>query len=564
MRKLSLGVLCFIALLFLGYSAYRGYRTWRVNRLLSMAREFAAKSDLGNARLSLSELLGVNPQSIEASRLMADFAEREQWSAALLWRKRVVELDPQSSNDRLALAALALKVPDLTTASNALAGIQDADKNSFAYHIVAGSFCAADNQLAAAQGHYLEAIRLEPQNPAPEISLAVLRLRDTNAASAGEARNTLVRLGSNPTNSALRCQATRELTIDALQHHQKDASLALSKQLAQETNSLFTDKLLRLEALWQTRNEGFKLELASLQREAQIDPAQIQDLIRWQRGKIPPGESLAWLRSLPAATQTNPPVALLKAGCYDELNDWPGLQSCVAKGNWGELEFVRHAFNTRALHGQGWSVAAHGEWERAIQTANNQEARLIMLLRLAEAWNWSSERQDVLRAVISFHPNEDWARQALAQSLFVGGQTRSLMQLYSQQATRNPSDLVAENTVAMTALLLDAQELKPHQIALQLYEKSPTNAAFAATYAFSLYLHGKKTEALKVFDGLDSPLLETPYVAPCYGIVLEATGNRLKAKKYLDLALKVPMLPEERKLVESAQRNLDQTAPPKS
>jgi hypothetical protein len=46
--------------------------------------------------------------------------------------------------------------------------------------------------------------------------------------------------------------------------------------------------------------------------------------------------------------------------------------------------------------------------------------------------------------------------------------------------------------------------------------------------------------------------------------VLEATGNRLKAKKYLDLALKAPMLPEERKLVESAQRKLDLNEPPKS
>jgi predicted Zn-dependent protease len=564
MGKLVLGILCFTALLLVGYSGYRSYETWKQNHLMSMARQFAAESDLRNAQLSLSELLHVNPQNVEASRLMADLVETDQSPAALSWWKRVVELDPHSSNDRLALAAIAVKMHDLTSASNALAGIQEADKNTAAYHKIAGGLDAAANQLAAAEAHFLAAIRLEPQNPAPELSLAVLRLHDTNAAAMVEARNTLSRLGSNPSNSTLRCQAIRELTIDAIHHHQRDASLALSKRLVQETNSLFTDRLLRLEAMWETRNEGFKMEQASLQQEAQSDPAKIEELIMWQLGKVPPGESLAWLRSLPMTTQTNQPVAQLKAECCVALQDWLGLQACVEKGDWGELESVRHAFKTRALRGQGLSNAAEGEWRQAVQAANGQEASLGMLMRLAAQWNWVSEGEDILWTIVNGHPNEEWARQALARALFASGQTRSLMQLYSQQATRVPSDLAAKNNVAMTALLLDEQELKPHQIALELYHESPTNSSFATTYAFSLYQQGKKTEALEVLDLLDPRELETALVAPFYGILLEATGNRMKARRYLDLASKFQILPEERKLIDSAKKDLDQTGTPKS
>jgi tetratricopeptide (TPR) repeat protein len=429
---------------------------------------------------------------------------------------------------------------------------------------MAGSLDAAANHLAAAESQFLEAIRLDPQNPAPELSLAVIRLHGTNAAAMVEARNTLSRLSSNQTNSGLRCQAIRELTIDAIHHHQSNDSLALSKRLVQESNSLFTDRLLRLEALRETQNKGFKMELASVEREAQNDPARIQDLIMWQLGKVPPGESLAWLRSLPMATQTNQPVTLLEAECCVTLQDWTGLQTCVEKGNWGDMEPVRHAFKTRALRGQGLSEAANREWKQALQAANGREANLVMLLRLAGQWTWQNEGEDILWTIVKEHPNEEWARQALARSLFASGQTRSLMRLYSEQAARIPSDLVSRNNVAMTALLLDAQELKPHQIALELYHEAPTNSAFAATYAFSLYQQGKKTEALKVLDGLGPQQLESASVAPCYGILLAATGNRAKAKRYLDLASKVQMLPEERKLIDSARNDLDQTGTPKS
>ena len=52
MRKLISVILCLTALLLLGYSGYRSYSTWKQKHLMSMARQFAAKSDLGNARLS--------------------------------------------------------------------------------------------------------------------------------------------------------------------------------------------------------------------------------------------------------------------------------------------------------------------------------------------------------------------------------------------------------------------------------------------------------------------------------------------------------------------------------
>jgi predicted Zn-dependent protease len=127
------------------------------------------------------------------------------------------------------------------------------------------------------------------------------------------------------------------------------------------------------------------------------------------------------------------------------------------------------------------------------------------------------------------------------------------MMFYSQQFKRSPASLPIKNDLAMTALLLDAQELKPHDLARELYQEAPTNAAYASTYAFSLHLQKKDAEALKVMQQLPPKALEDPAIAGYYGLILTATGDRAKARTYLQWASKAKLLPEEHKLFERAR-----------
>ena len=113
-----------------------------------------------------------------------------------------------------------------------------------------------------------------------------------------------------------------------------------------------------------------------------------------------------------------------------------------------------------------------------------------------------------------------------------------------------------KNNLAMTALLLDAQELKPYDLAREVYQKSPTNASYVSTYAFSLYLQGKNAEALKVMQTLKPQQLQNPSIAGYYGLILKATGDRARARTYLDWAAKAQLLPEEKKLFDQAKTGL--------
>jgi predicted Zn-dependent protease len=545
-----------------GYVAYRGYVHVRQIRLVRQARAFLDAGQERKALLCLQRALRYNSKDVEACRLMAQFAEAARSPNALLWRSRVVEANPHSLEDRLALAQTAMTFRDLATATNALAGVYAGDRNTVAYQNLAGAVAAAANQPAQAEAHFLEATQIEPLNALPQLNLAVVRLQSTNSQTLADARATLQRLSDNTTNTSLRCQALRELVVDALRYQQSDIALARSQELLRQTNSVFRDQLLRLQVLQDTRQAGFKSQLLTVQRQAAAggtNIAQICDLATWQMAKTTPREALAWLQTLPGAARSNQAVAMVTAECQTIVQDWSGLQALLPKLDWGELEFVRHAYLARAQRGQNLTAAAKGEWELALKATQDRRgkldrARAAMLLRLAAQWSWQNETEELLWLTVNNFPEDRRAVQVLSQMLFTAGnRTRALMTLYQLQMKKFPGDLAARNNLAMTALLLNAQELKPHELAREVYQKSPTNASYASTYAFSLFLQKKPAEALKVFAQLKPKDLEIPSVAGYYGLVLKATGDKAKAKVYLDWAFKAPMLDEERKLFEQAR-----------
>jgi thioredoxin-like negative regulator of GroEL len=171
------------------------------------------------------------------------------------------------------------------------------------------------------------------------------------------------------------------------------------------------------------------------------------------------------------------------------------------------------------------------------------------LFQLAAQWNWPKEKEDLLWSIVSHHPEEKWAALALINDLVASGRTQSLMMLSVQQLQQDPSDIQAKNNLAMTALLLDAKEQKPFDLAREVYEANPTNISFASTYAFSLYLQNRSQDALKVFGQFNQKDFEDPEVAGYYGIVLQAASHPRRAKIYLGKAAQGHLLlPEERRL----------------
>ena len=108
--------------------------------------------------------------------------------------------------------------------------------------------------------------------------------------------------------------------------------------------------------------------------------------------------------------------------------------------------------------------------------------------------------------------------------------------------------------LAATSLLLKLNLSKAHALAKEVFTQHPKEAIVASTYAYSLHLQGRTKEGLGVLEKLSPGALETPSVALYYGLLLSASGETNKAAKYLDIAQKADLLPEEKALAAEAAK----------
>ena len=284
---------------------------------------------------------------------MAELTEAARSPAALMWRSRVVELDPHSADDRLALVQSAMMFRDYASATNALEAVDAAGKKTAAFHNLAGALALTANRPDEAEAHFLEASRLEPTNAIPQLNLAVLRLRSTNASVASDGRASLTRISANP---ALRCQALRELVLDAVNSRQTNIALSLCSELVQQSNSAFSDRLLQLDVLKGTRNADFKQVLAACQKEAGNEHR--QDLRTEQLGngaglaQEEADDTLTWpCKHCREASRPPNRWPCYRADCRARVEaDWSGLNGTLTNQELGRTgSSIRHARFWRAL-----------------------------------------------------------------------------------------------------------------------------------------------------------------------------------------------------------------------
>lgn len=556
MRKVIIILAGCIVVLLLGYSGYRGYELWKQNHWMSMARTYGAKGDVHSEYLCLEQALRFNSRNVDACRMMANLADAARSPAALTWRKRVVELDPDSMDDRLALAQTAIVSHDFATAENTLAGVSAAGRNTAPYYNLAGELALATDKPDEAETDFAQASRLDPSNPAPKLSLAVIELHRTNALDMADARITLQRLSMDSVDPAIRIQAKRELIMDAMRFKDNATAVALSRELVRETNALFSDNLLRLDVLRIARSDEYRPVLGSIERKASTNAEMMTQLTLWLMQRDLSSQALGWLQTLPPNVQTNLPAALFEAQCQMLGQNWSGVRSTLSKENWGKLDFTRCAYLARAMREQGLYEASKAEWDVALSEANGGDQALTALFRFAAQWNWQDEEQQILWTIVNNFPQDTWAENQLMDVLYGDGSTRPLMQLFSIQVNRDPSNLDAKNNLALTAMLLRAQEMNPYALAQQVYQAAPTNSFYACTYAFAQYLQGKNAEALKIMQNINPKQLRDNSTAGYYALILKANGENAKADVYFRRAVRGQLLPEERAMFQRAMQGL--------
>ena len=534
-----------------GWLGRLGYRSWKQEHLIRQAHYFLSKSDVKNAALCLQQAVESNPNNLEANRMFANLAEAGHSRNAILWRKRVVELEPAAAQNRLDLARAALAFGDTATANDALRAVNPAERNSAGYQKLAGALAWALNQYPEAESDYLEALRLEPANPVSEMDLAMIQMLSTNSEKSTMARASLERLS---TNAAFRCQALRQLTLDAVRNGAAARALAYSDELLDDPQNTFADRLAHLELLSQTHAPRMSAFLSTVQAESCTNSQKAAQIAKWMCNQSRTADALAWITTLPMAIRTNSPVPLIAAEGYAALGRWTDLIQ-IAKGHdWKEFDFQRHALYARALRAENQPLPAAVEWRAALKESAKNGAALQELAKEASAWGWGPELDETLWVLADNFPMDHGAFLLLYHRLQSAGNTPGLQRLLAKTSAVAPKDIDLKTDLALVSLLLNPTDDKAHMLAHEIYGVAPKNPYILSIYAYSLFLQHRSDEALSLFNGLDSGALTNSAVAAYYGIILAESGKGTKARPYLDLASDAKLLPEERDLVKKARQ----------
>jgi hypothetical protein len=550
--KLLLGILAAIVLVIvLAWVGFRAYQRWEEGHQVRQATAFLQHGDFKSAGLSARRALQLNLNSAGAMRIMAQLAEKAHDDVALVWRRKVVQVEPGSIGDAIALSDCALQFGEIATAEKTLAGISAAGKNTAEFHAAAGRLAKARKNATEAKREFAQAQQLAPSNESYQLEYALACLGQSDTAARLEGLAILERLRNS---SAQRAAATRALLLDGAAHrHDPEELRNLARDLQNYPEATFADRLLYLDLLRQLGDREYAAYLSRIERDASGNPADLGALLSWMNLNSMSLVAIDFAESLPTEVLTKWPVPWALAEAHAKVSDWPELLKLARAGNWGEFEFLRHAYVARAFRGQNDLAAAAREWTDATRAASARPQSVLALARTIYDWGWKNESIDLLWQLTKYSEMQFEALRALYVYYQKGHDTHGLYRVLSRLSEIDPHDVKVQNNLAQVSLLLHVDLERAGKRAAELYRRESSEPAYVSTYAFSLYTKGDIQGALNAMRKLRDDQLQEPSVAGYYGIFLAVTGDKEKARNYLVLGRQGDLLPEEQALLKRAE-----------
>lgn len=545
----ALALVAFIAV----WGGHKFYKHWLVRNLIHEAHQYSSKGEWRNAALCLQRVFQINPVSPEGAEMMADLLEQANSPAALSWRAEVAKLEPNLITNRFLWAKTAIRLKNFDSAQTALAAIPEKDQNTAEYQKIAGVLAWSSGHIGEAEHHYAEAVRLEPGNPANMVNLETIRLTSTNAAVVAAALTSLEQLS---TNANLGLIALQHLLTAALARNDVAKATFFARQIASNPEAGFADKISYLKLLHIAKSPDYDAYLDSLKTSVLQSPADAYTLGQWLATAADPETALRWAQELPLTMQTNLPTPLLITDCQMALKEWSGMLDFINPQTWGDLDYYRLALETLADRSLGNATAAQNDWSNTLLVSAGRLDRLTKLAELTKRWGWKAEQTAVLHLITDQFPTEKWAANELIAGLYNEGNSAALQELLTKLSASNPADFRLKNNLANVLLLRKTELIKAHRLAKEAFDTSTNDPFFICTYAYSLLVDKKPTQALAVVNRLPPEYLKIPALAAYYGTIQAELGHKSLARQTLGVAEQSKLLPEEKEMVEAAKAGL--------
>jgi tetratricopeptide (TPR) repeat protein len=527
----------------ISWGSYSLYRIEKQRRLITNARSALEKHATQEAWFWASQALQNKRDGVEETRLLADIAQSARSPDAIFWRAQVVRLEPKPLRNYLAWADTAIIFGDLVAARIALDATPKEAQQNAGWHSLYAGVASDAAQSAAAEFHFSEAVRLDPQNPIHEINLATFHLHSPNPEIAEAARKTLE---SKSGNVAIQILVWRALLKDAIRRNDWELARTYKDRLWSDPRAEFGDKADCLEVA--QREGNLQLSLERVQSEVRNQPEKATLLIYWMMNHGLAREAVAWADSVfpPSAAKLSVQIAV--ADVLVQMKQWSELRDRIADENWNGFDFIRKAILVRINREQGlpeW----RSDWNRLAQSAQTAGGKLP-LGRLVQSWGWTAEACDLYWQVVDASPQEE--REALDRLWTIyrdQKDTAGLLRIATKQYEENQNNVVARNNYAFLLLLLDINREKAVRLAEETANQAPNQPNITATLAFARLRQGNPKLAKEILERFDEQTLEDPGIALYYALSLSGSKESEKALRYAQIAERSQsLLPEEANL----------------
>jgi Flp pilus assembly protein TadD len=553
-RTLSIITLLAIVLIgAIGWGSYSLYRTEKQRRIIRNARTSLEKHATEEAWFWASQALQNKQDGVEETRLMADIAQTAGSPEAIFWCARVASLEPKLLQNYLAWAKTALGFGNPVAARYALdAAPKEAQQNA-SWHSLCAGLASNTGQSSAAEFHFAEAARLQPQNPIHEVNLSTFRLSSSDPKVAEDARKSLESKNADP---AVQLLVWRALLNDGISRNDLAFAETYQKRLWDDPSAEFGDKANCLEVA--RRNGSLQPFLEQLQKEVSNQAEQATLLIYWMTNHGLAAEAIKWADSVFPPRTAKLSVQIAIADTLLQEKNWPELRDRIGGKNWKQFEFIRQAMLVRTDREQDLPTW-RADWMKLVQSLPAVGGKLP-LGRLAESWGWTDDAVGLYWQVADASALEKPEALARLWTIYQRDRnTAGLLRVATKQHEASPEDLVARNNYAFLLLLLDVDRQKAVRLAEESANQAPNQPNVAATLAFARLHQGNPELARRILEKFDKQTLEDPGLALYYAISLDAVHQSEKALHYAQIAERSrSLLPEEaslaRRIIDASHR----------
>lgn len=539
-KGLIIGLLGFGILLAAAAGGWWWFSARMNTRASSRAEAFLAQYDFRSAQLTLEQAVQVNPGSVEARRALANFYDQIGLARAVpRWREVVVM--EEADADRFKLIESALRFQEWDRASAALEEVSEAGRATLSYHQLAAAVALIRRDSTVLGRHLAEMDRLAPGNARTQVSLASLRVRSPDQATAAAAWAELEALARS---DKVRIHATLALLLS--QSSSVSPGLpALAKRILPTGPAADQAEVAPLTAL-----------IAYMKAQPQPTPEDAAALVDWMATRGLSHEALAWLETLDPASRTGPSVLSACANAAGQMQDWRLLHRYLDEGAWGrvngdvlDLAFASNVQRERL--GQSKGRATFGD---AIELAAPSLPDLKVLDRLCALWRLPEENEAVWRQMTVSFPKEPVAWAALFTVAEKAGKSAEFAKLAKDRAQAVPRDASTRALDLYVSVLVRQANPTALETARSALLQSDALPDERAAGALLLLRENTPAEAIIAFSPIVAQLPRYPRAAFIYGIVLTAAGQTDEGAKFLALLPPERRLPEEKKLLADATR----------